>query len=438
MSNRTPEIPVKLDTRSVDALLKKLAKTLSLKLKVDLDGKNPIDVINQSLKSLKPLAQVLDLPVNSSEILQKMANSILEVDTAMSNLQQVTGKTSVQYEDFLARAGNAAISLGRDMTNYINQTTDWAKRGFSIDSSAKLAETSSIYSNISGIDDQTAITDLSEAMEAFNITASDSISIIDLYAKLGNEFSASSSGIGEGIRNSASTLAMTGNSIEQTAALLAGNTDMSQNTGELGNVLKIAALRLAAMKEPLSEIGAEYKDIESVSKNQAKIYSLTNGHVNILNAQNGALKDTYTILKEVAESWNYVNDSQKDDLLTLMFGKGNTDQGASVLRSFQSGQVQQAYQSTKTSEGAAGQEQAQFLDSMESKIQQFQTQFQELSTTVMDSDFFKGAIDTGTAFLDVITEIIDKTGVLPSLLGALGGVSFFKNLDEPEKHRVSA
>ena len=120
MSNRTPEIPVKLDTRSVDALLKKLAKTLSLKLKVDLDGKNPIDVINQSLKSLKPLAQVLDLPVNSSEILQKMANSILEVDTAMSNLQQVTGKTSVQYEDFLARAGNAAISLGRDMTNHIN------------------------------------------------------------------------------------------------------------------------------------------------------------------------------------------------------------------------------------------------------------------------------------------------------------------------------
>ena len=63
------------------------------------------------------------------------------------------------------------------------------------------------------------------------------------------------------------------------------------------------------------------------------------------------------------------------------------------------------------------------------KIQQFQAQFQQLSTTVISSDVFKGLIDSGTGFLNILTQIIDVGGGIPAVLGTIGGVSFFKNLD---------
>ena len=43
---------------------------------------------------------------------------------------------------------------------------------------------------------------------------------------------------------------------------------------------------------------------------------------------------------------------------------------------------------------------------------------------------FKGAIDGATAFLDVLTSIMEIGGGIPALLGTIGGISIFKNLDQ--------
>ena len=66
---------------------------------------------------------------------------------------------------------------------------------------------------------------------------------------------------------------------------------------------------------------------------------------------------------------------------------------------------------------------------MEAKIQQFKAQFQDLSSSAINSDFLKGAIDAGTKLLEILTQIIDVGGGIPAVLGAIGGVALFKNLD---------
>lgn len=78
---------------------------------------------------------------------------------------------------------------------------------------------------------------------------------------------------------------------------------------------------------------------------------------------------------------------------------------------------------SEQSSGAAQEENEKYLESIEASIAQLQTQLQELATVTINSDMFKGVIDTATAFLNIVTQILDK---LPLLSTAIGGFAGFK------------
>lgn len=78
---------------------------------------------------------------------------------------------------------------------------------------------------------------------------------------------------------------------------------------------------------------------------------------------------------------------------------------------------------SEQSSGAAQEENEKYLESIEASIAKLQTQLQELATVTINSDMFKGVIDTATAFLNIVTQILDK---LPLLSTAIGGLAGFK------------
>lgn len=81
------------------------------------------------------------------------------------------------------------------------------------------------------------------------------------------------------------------------------------------------------------------------------------------------------------------------------------------------------------SEGSAKRELENWNKGIEASISHFQAQFQEFSTTMISSDLFKGIVDGGTQALDVVTNLIDKVGLIPIALSGFGATTFFKNLD---------
>ena len=359
---------------------------------------------------------------------RQIYQNVYELDTAMTSLYKVTDETDTRYNQFLKNSSANAKELGRTISSLVTQTSEWAKLGFSLSESEQLSKISSIYSNVGEVDDKTAVSDMVTAMKAFNIQASDSIKIIDIYNKLGNEFAVTSAGIGQGVKNSASALALQGNSLEQVVAMLTGGGEITQNVGELGNMLKVASLRLASMKGKLQEIGEEYEDIESVSKNQTIIYDKTKGQVDILDKENGKLKNTYTILKEISSAWDDVDNLDRNDLLELMFGKNRANQGAAIIKAFQSGQIDKAYEAALNADGSAMKEQERWLGSLEAKIQQFQAAYQSLSNTLLDSEVPKFFVDLGTGVISAVDGITQLIGSLNLLIGAVGGVLSVKGM----------
>lgn len=363
--------------------------------------------------------------------LRKMPKAVYEIDTAMTNLYKVTDETEQKYTQFLDSANSSALKLGRSVSSLVEQTANWAKLGFSIDDASKLAEISSIYANVGEVDDNTAVSDMVTAMKAFNIEASDSITIVDSLNRLGNEFATDAKSLGEGLRNSASSMAVAGNDINQTLAILTGGGEITQNVAELSNGLRVVSMRLRGMKGALQEIGEEYEDIEPISKIQTQIYDLTKGTVNIFK-DDGSFKSTYDQLKEISEIYFELNDADRANLTEIMFGKNRANQGIAILQAFKSGQIQKAYEASVNSAGSAYEEQSRWLESLEAKTQQFEAAFQSLSNTVVDSEILKDLVDLGTkgvSSLEGIAKVLEFInslgGETSGILGAIGAASGF-------------
>lgn len=301
----------------------------------------------------------------------------------------------------------------------MEQSANWAKLGFDLDTSAKLAEISSVYAKVGEIDDDTAISNLVSAMKAFNIEASNSMVIVDSLNKLGNEFATDAKSLGEGLKTSASSMAAAGNDVHQTLAILTGAGEINQNVSELSSGLQVVSMRLRGMKDELQSIGEEYEDIESITKIQEQISNLTNGSVNILKAD-GSFKSTYDQLKEISEIYFDLSDADRADLTEILFGKNRSDQGIAILQAFQSGEIQKAYEASLNSAGSAMKEQEKWLESLEAKTQQFNAAFQSLSSTVFDSDLLKWFVDLGTSGVQALDQIIDNFGLLTIGGGFLG------------------
>ena len=87
------------------------------------------------------------------------------------------------------------------------------------------------------------------------------------------------------------------------------------------------------------------------------------------------------------------------------------------------------------SAGSAEQELENWNKGIEASISRFKAQFQELSTDTLDSSFLKGIVNTGTGAIEVLDWLIDKFGILQTLIGGFaigkGITSFVKSFDKP-------
>lgn len=399
-------------------------------------GRSAFEEIGKSFKRIGQFAYTYGVIQQIPNKIGEMYQEVVKVDTAMTNLYKVTDETSVAYDKFLKGSGTTAKELGRDISSYITQTSEWAKLGYNMNSSSELAKISSIYSNVGEVDDKTAVSDLVTVMKAYNMQDTQAMNIVDMLNQLGNQYATSAADLGTGLSKMASTMSMSGVSLEKSLAVLTGGVEITQDADALGNAIKVSVLRMRGQKGTLESLGEYADDVESVSKMQTQILNMTKGAVNIMDsADPTAFRDWYDVMEDVAEVLPKLQETDQANLIETLFGKNRANQGQAILQAFQSGQIQKAYQTALNSEGSAIKEQERWLDSIEAKQQQMAAAFQELSTTAINSDFAKSMLDTGTGAIEIITEIIDKFGILQTLIGGFaigkGITSFVKSFDKP-------
>lgn len=357
---------------------------------------------------------------------RKMYQAVVDIDTAMTELKKVTNETDSTYEKFLNNASKRAEQLGATISDTVTATADYARLGYNLEDSSKLADASIVYKNVGdGISDiSTASESIISTMKAFNIEANDAMSIVDKFNEVGNNFSISSYGIGEALQRSAGALAAAGNTLEESIGLAVAMNNVTQDPEKVGTALKTSSMYLRAAKTEAEEAGLATDGMaNSVSELRKEILNLTGQKVDIMVDEKN-FKSTYQIYKELSTVWNDLSDINKANILKQIGGKRNASTISSLLKTFSD--AQSATETAANSSGSALKENEKYLDSINGKIAQFKATFQSLSDNTLDSGIVKTFIDIGTWILKGADALQEWNILLPSIIA--GFLSIKKNI----------
>ena len=376
-------------------------------------------------------AYIIYQAINS---LKQMYQNVLQVDTALTGLYRVTNLSADGYSKLFNQMIESAQKYGATLKDIIDGTTTWVKLGFDTDTSAKLAEITTMYQHVTDLDVETATKNLVTAYKGFQKTldsqydtADKAITYVaDIYDKLGNEYAVSAANVGDALSRSASSLQLAGNTIEQAAGMATGITEVIQDASKAGSTLNVVSLRLRGMKGELEELGEEVdENVESISKMQTHILNLTNGKVNIFD-DNGNFKSTFEIMREIAEIYDELDDTKAADLLETISGKQRANAVGALISNWQ--QVESATEAAYNSAGTATKEQEKWMESMQGHLNQLQATWEVLSTSFLNSDALKVLIDFASKFLSLITGAVDTLGTVPTIMLAAFAALSFKNI----------
>lgn len=240
-----------------------------------------------------------------------------------------------------------------------------------------------------------------------------------------NNYAATSAGIGEALTRSASALDLAGNSIQETAGMITGIIEVTQDPEQAGSTLKILSLRLRGMKGQLEELGEETdENVENISKMQGQILNLTKGKVNIFDST-GEFRSTYEIMQDISEVWDELNSTAQADLLETIAGKHRANSVAALLSNWQN--VEAAVKSANEAEGSAAAENAKYVESIQGRLDKLTTAWQSFSQTFMNSDLLKSGISGLTTFVEILEKLVDNVGTLGTIGLGAGIYGLFKN-----------
>lgn len=211
------------------------------------------DRIKNQIREYSSYIGIATVFMEGMQAARAMAQSVLEVDTAMTGLYRVTDLTSSQYDKLYSDMIASSKEYGTTLTDTINATADWVRAGYDANTALQLADITAMYQHISDLDYGEASENLLTAYNGFKDTFSEEFGgdvvasvnhIADAFNELDNKYSITSAGLGEGLARSASALQLAGNTFEEAAAMVGAAGEVTQDPTRAGTALRTLSLRI--------------------------------------------------------------------------------------------------------------------------------------------------------------------------------------------------
>ena len=357
---------------------------------------------------------VLDLPIRALRTaISETITTVKEFDSALIEFQKVSDLAGQSLNNYVAKLAEMGELTGSTMQAMVEAATQFRKSGFNDEDSAKLASVAEMFRNVA--DEEISAADSASfiiaQMKAFNIEAENSQHIIDAVNEVSNHFAVSSSDLSNNLGKVSAALAVNGVKYEEVLGMMTAITEVTRNASTASRGLNMISSRLVQTLDSSSSTG----------KKLTKIYE----DLGIaLKDENGQMRGTYDILKDLAAQWGTLSGDQQKYIALTSAGARQTQNFVALMENFS--QAIKATEMAYDSAGSAAEENARVMDSVEKKVEILKSEFQQLVIGKGGlQDFAKGLLDIGTSVL----KLINSLGGLSSVLIVLSGVFVSLNLN---------
>lgn len=313
---------------------------------------------------------------------------------------------------------------------------EFRKNGFNDQDAAQLAKISSMFQNVA--DETISAGDsagfIISQLIAFNQTTGDvaanATHIIDSVNEVANSFSVSSGDLSKALGIVASSSGAMGNSMEETLGMTVAITEQTRNATKAARSLNTIFARLSQTTDANSDTGKALVAIYD----QLGI-SLTD--------TDGQLRSSFDILTDLSKQWGNLDKNTQNYIALTSAGTNQLNAFLALMNNFS--HATNAANTALDSQGSAMRENSAYMESIQAKLSQLQSTFQDFANNVITSDLAKAVLDLANGLLQIantdlgqiVTQIVLLTGLgwgATSLTKALGifkvGIEQFKILGQ--------
>lgn len=341
------------------------------------------------------------------EALTEMKN----VDTELTNISKVSGKTGTELERIGDTAYDTAAKYGVAASEYLSAVYDMQKAGMG-DQSEAMGELAVKTMLVGDTTQDVASKFLLSANAAWKFGGNmESLSkVVDEADYINNNYATTLDKLASGMPIVASVAAQAGMSAEETMAALGTITHVTQESGtKAATALRALILNISGqVGKFVTEEGEEFEVTEkSVKSLQGLLEKYAKTEMDAARAA-GELINPMTaiqaLFKGMAES--DLNDVELFNLLSSMGGKLRTNQLTALVQNYEL--FEEMLGRIADSAGTADKEIGLMMESWERKTQVLKDSWTKLIADVVSTDFIKGSIDWLTDIVNTIDGVIEK------------------------------
>lgn len=291
---------------------------------------------------------------------------------------------------------------------------EFKKSGFNEEDSATLAGVAAMYQNVAddAISAGESANFIISQMKAFGLEAEDATHIIDALNEVSNTQAVSSADLANNLGKASAAMALGNNTYEQSLAMMTAITEINRSGAKSARALVSVQSRLTQVLDEQSSTG----------KALVEIYD---GLGIALKDQNGQLRPTFEIFKDLAKLWPNLTTNQKDYIALTQAGANQTSNFVALMDNFEAALKAEA--TAMESSGSAARENAAYMESLEAQTTQLKATFQDFANNVIDKELVSSALKGLNTALEVLNTPIGKTVTQWTLLtGVLtGGLTIY-------------
>lgn len=350
----------------------------------------------------------------ATKYLRDVYQNVVEIDKATVDLQIATGKSRDEVKELTKEYSRLAQTLGATTTEIAQAADTWLRQGYEAAEANTLITNSTMLAKLGQMEATEATTALTSAMKGYNVSVSDSVSIVDKFTAVDMEAAASAGDIATAMAETAASAKSAGVSMDTLIGYIATVKEVTQDGAEsVGTFYRTLFARMNNIKVGKfvdDETGEELNDVERV-----------------LNELGIALRDTNEqfrasdeVLNEVGRRWNEFNDVEQRAIATAFAGTRQQEKFMVLMQNF--GTAMEYANVATESAGTSMEKFNAYTEGIEGKMNALKAAFEEFSITLLNSDLIAGAVDFASFLMQGLTHVatfIDAIGGLPTVLLAV-------------------
>lgn len=389
----------------------------NLKSRIDaegLSGNSWFGELKRATGQIAQFAGVYGMLQNTvMQLPYKAISAVKDYDSAMTNMQMATGISNNQAQELMNTYSDMGKQLKVTGVDVATSATEWMKQGKTIEESNKLAQDSIVLSKIGDLSSDDATRTITAAMKSYDLNESQVMDFVDQISAIDMASATDVGGLADAFNEVAANANQAGISTKQllSYAAVIGETTQ-EGMSSVGTSLNAIFSRMGNIKL------ARLKDYQNGGEDLSNVETVLRGVGISLRDTDGEFRNFGDVLDETAERWSEFGTVQQRSVAQAFAGTHHMNDFMVLMQQYS--KAQEYMQIADDASGTSMEKYGAYTDSLKGKLEGLKSTFESLSNTVVNSDFLKGTVDTGTQALDIFDKVTNSLGVMNTAAIGLG------------------